>query len=259
MNAPFGWIGGKTKLADWLISQFPPHKIYVEVFGGSLSVLYAKTKPKSRLHGTEVVNDINSDIINLHRIIQKRPESLSNCLNDLLVSRELFYEIKAGRTPRNDIEQAAFTYYLFSQSFASGGNHFRKCMKDRHPKSIYKSFKKYSERLKGVVIENMPFEKLIAEYDTPDTFFYCDPPYYGYERYYTHSACHNSLAETLRGIKGKFLLSYNDCEEIRELYKGFNTNLTKKISYTLSTVANKKNKTVNEIFITNYQNIGLFG
>ena len=81
-------------------------------------------------------------------------------------------------------------------------------------------------RLQKVVIENKDFEKLIKQYDRPEAFFYCDPPYYNTEDYYEDvgftRADHERLANALLSINGFFLLSYNDCPEIRELYKEYN-------------------------------------
>src|SRR5699024_5860482 len=75
-----------------------------------------------------------------------------------------------------------------------------------------------------VTIENKDFEELIIQYDRPDAFFYCDPPYYETEGHYEvvfSKEDHIRLCRALRKIQGKFLLSYNDCEFIRELYKDF--------------------------------------
>ena len=77
-----------------------------------------------------------------------------------------------------------------------------------------------AERLRNVVIENKDFEALIKTYDRENTLFYCDPPYVGTEGYYQTGfgeKQHRALSERLSAIKGKFLLSYNDCELVREL------------------------------------------
>ena len=76
----------------------------------------------------------------------------------------------------------------------------------------------------NVVVENQDFETLIKHYDRPDAFFYADPPYFSTEDMYEVGFGwddHVRLRDTLKSIKGKFLLSYNDCPEIRELYEGF--------------------------------------
>lgn len=254
LKSPFGWIGGKSQLAKDIIERMPSHSLYVEVFGGGLSVLYSKPKPRVQRY-REVVNDINSELINLHRIIQTRPDTLSKTLSSMLISREIFYNIKKRHyKPRNDVERAAFYFYLIFQSFGSKGEHFAMSAKSRRPKDIYKSFQIWAERLKFVTIENMDFNKLISIYDRPEAFFYCDPPYVGTEHYYKNTGGFNidkhiELRDSLKMIKGKFLISYNDCDVVRDLYKDFNIIQTKEITYTLS---DKGYKTVKEVFITNY-------
>lgn len=96
------------------------------------------------------------------------------------------------------------------------------------------------ERLKNVVIENKDFESLIRVYDRLGALFYLDPPYHGTERYYEGTFTqddHIRLKAVLEGIKGKFILSYNDDEFVRELYKNYNiegirrnSNLTNKLN-----------------------------
>ena len=79
------------------------------------------------------------------------------------------------------------------------------------------------ERLKRVTIERYDFQKLLPMYDKPETFFYLDPPYWEKHLYtfnFTREQ-HERLAEILRGLKGKFILSYNDVKAIRDLYRGF--------------------------------------
>lgn len=144
-------------------------------------------------------------------------------------------------------------YYLLALSFGAAGNHIA-MPKTKH-KNIYKSFSKYSKRLQGVMIENMNFEKLIKEYDNKTSFFYCDPPYVGTETYYKNTGGfdkqeHELFAQTLSKIKGKFLVSYNDCNEVRELYADFSIIKTREIGYSLA--AKSKHKVVQEVFITNY-------
>ncbi|PLY08884.1 MAG: DNA methyltransferase [Arcobacter sp.] len=255
LKAPFGWVGGKSKLAKDIIDLIPQdHKIYIEVFGGAASVLYAKERTK-----LEVLNDINSDLINLHRSIRTNPQTLSFYLNQMLVSREIFEDIKKRRwKPRNKIEAAAFYYYQLVQSFGSKGDNFAMAAKSgRKPKDIYKSYQKWSHRLKGVTIENMSFQKLIPLYDKEEAFFYIDPPYVSTESYYKNTGGfgikeHKELAALLSNVKGKFLLSYNDCDLVRELYKDFNIRSSKEISYTLGANMHKKRKSVKEVFISNY-------
>lgn len=221
LRTPFGWVGGKALLAKEIIPLMPEHSRYVEVFGGALSVFYQKEPSK-----IEVVNDINSDLINLHRIIRNRPASLQAEMNSLFRSREIFYDIKNGRLrPKNDIQKAAFYFYLLTTSFGSKGDTFA-MGKSRRGKSIHRDFYTHSKRLKRTLIENLSYEKLIKEYDSSETLFYVDPPYVGTENYYKMingfaMREHENLAKTLKQISGQFMLSYNDCEVVRDLYKDF--------------------------------------
>lgn len=85
-------------------------------------------------------------------------------------------------------------------------------------------WKKWKKRLKNVVIENKDFENLIKVYDRPKALFYCDPPYHKTENYYDaefSESDHERLKSCLDSIKGRFILSYNDDEYIRNLYKGY--------------------------------------
>ena len=79
-----------------------------------------------------------------------------------------------------------------------------------------------ARRLQKVVIENRDFEKLIRQYDRPVSFFYCDPPYFATENYYKDvgftAKDHVRLRNVLLNCSGKFLVSYNDCPQIRELW-----------------------------------------
>ena len=191
--------------------------------------------------------------------VRNNPQTLSMFLNDLFISREIFDDIKKRKMkPKNNIEAAAFYFYQLTQSFGSKGDNFAMATKSgRKPKNIYRDFKKISDRLKGVTIENMSFSKLIPLYDKEDAFFYIDPLYVSTESYYKNTGGfglkeHEQLAELLSNVKGKFLLSYNDSVVVRELYKDFNIRSTKEIRYTLGANMHGKKKSVNEVFITNY-------
>ena len=91
-------------------------------------------------------------------------------------------------------------------------------------RKIFGLIKELERRMSSVIVENQDFEALIKHYDRPDSFFYADPPYFSTEDMYAvgfNWQDHVRLRDTLQNIKGRFLLSYNDCPEIRELYQGF--------------------------------------
>lgn len=251
LKAPFAWVGGKSKMAKEIIERMPEHSCYCEVFAGSLSVLYAKERPFAKYN--EVVNDWNGDLINLHRIIQTRPQSLQIELNRMLSGRD-FFKDSIHKEPRNNIEKAALYFYSIVHSFGGKRSCYAMCKKARSVKNIYKSFQVYAERLKPVSIENLDFRDFIKQYDSDVTFFYLDPPYVGTENYYKNKKTfdlkdHKDLCKILKNIKGKFLLSYNDCELVRNLYQNFTIEtLETKYSINMQT-QNVKRK---ELLVRNY-------
>ena len=78
-------------------------------------------------------------------------------------------------------------------------------------------------RLKNITTcENMSFEEVIAKYDSPTTYFYCDPPYWNTEDYYSLHGFgreeHFQLMNCLHNMEGKFSLSYYDFDELSDMY-----------------------------------------
>lgn len=89
---------------------------------------------------------------------------------------------------------------------------------------LYDGIEQLAIRMNNAIVENQDFETLIKHYDREDSFFYCDPPYYNSEYVYDEGFAkenHQRLHNVLVNAKGKWLLSYNDCPEIRELYDGY--------------------------------------
>lgn len=214
------WVGGKKALRDEIVARFPlDYKRYIEVFGGGGWVLFHKNPGKD----FEVYNDFNSNLVNLYRCVREHPDELKAELEFMLNSRLDFEYMKYmlhNKAVLPDIRRAAYYYALIRYSYASSVDSF-----GSQPHSMWKNFPLIyaaSKRLQNVVIENKDCVKLINQYDRPESFFYADPPYYETENYYEGGGFgrgdHARLADRLCTIQGKFLLSYNDCPEIRALY-----------------------------------------
>ncbi len=222
MNSFISWIGGKKLLRKKILEQFPDpdsFKRYIEVFGGAGWVLFASDKHAPM----EVFNDANGELINLYRIVKYHPEALQKELEWLLMSREQFFdELNRNTRGMTDIQRAARFFCLIKESFGTARRTFGVSSRDISKAVDY--LKEVSGRLNKVVIENHDFEQLIKTYDRPEALFYLDPPYYEAEKYYPdrfNPEDHNRLRECLGSIKGKFILSYNDCQQIRDLYEGY--------------------------------------
>lgn len=223
MNSFLCWIGGKKQLRKEIIKRFPAQKSkkYVEVFGGAGWVLFGKEVIPKQL---EVLNDCNSELITLYRCAKYHPEELQKECQYLINSREIFSDFKQQLNTKGltDIQRSARFLYILKISYGADLSSY-----GRYSKSLHTSIDmllKVSERLKKVVIENMNYDNLILSYDSEDTLFYLDPPYFGSEKYYSSQFTkedHIKLAKLLRQIKGKFILSYNDDPFIRDLYSDF--------------------------------------
>lgn len=110
------------------------------------------------------------------------------------------------------------------------------------------------------MIEGRDFEKLINQYDHEDAFFYCDPPFsrgYDYEVTSTKDFDHERLRDVLGNIKGRFLLSYDDSEKIRELYKGYEMIAVERLNGINNREGTQRNKMFKELLIANYDIISM--
>lgn len=252
MDSFIGWVGGKKALRNIILAEFPPVPTtkYVEVFGGAGWVFFAKEKHPKQL---EVYNDFDSDLVNLYRCIKHHREALEQELDFLFQSHEIFYDYKSQMQCRGltDLQRAARYFYLIKESFGSKKDSFA-TSKKRINLTINR-FKEVQDRLQGVLVENRDFEKLIHLYDSEDTLFYLDPPYHGTERYYNVSFTdddHYRLNALLKGVKGKFILSYNDDTFVRDLYSDFNIQTAVR-NNTLGSHSNNAEKFA-ELIIKNY-------
>lgn len=150
-----------------------------------------------------------------------------------------------------DVKRAACFYQLIRYSYGSSCTSY-----GSQPFDIRRTFGllwEGSRRLAGTVVENKDFEALIRQYDREDAFFYCDPPYYKTEGHYEvvfRRDDHVRLRDVLGGLQGKWLLSYNDCAYIRELYEGYQIETVKR----LNNLAQRYNQGEEyaEVFISNY-------
>lgn len=251
MDSFIGWIGGKKQLRKEIIKRFPVNgtRKYVEVFGGAGWVLFGKEP-----HEKEIYNDINSELVNLFRMVKNHPNALEQEISMTLNSREEFMRQRAQHPEElTELQRAARMYYLVRVSYGCKTSTFGLNQRDA---SVIKKLQEVHQRLKNVVIENKPFEELIQRHDGKDVLFYCDPPYYKAEKYYDMGDAsfdreqHILLRDLLSGIKGKFILSYNDDPFLWELYKGFSIEPIERNNNLGVAVGGKK--TYKELIIKNF-------
>lgn len=251
MKSFISWIGGKNNLKKDIVSRFPEnYSTYVEVFGGAGWVLFHKEKD-----GKEVYNDLNSELVNLFKVVKYHSEEFIKECEFLSNSRELLDDYKENYTRKSltDIQRASNFYMLIKYSYGSDLKTYGSRTTDKLNSLDY--IRRVNERLSKVVIENLDFEKCIDRYNKEETLFYLDPPYFNTESYYKNvefgTEDHKRLRDVLTNIKGKFLLSYNDCEEIREIYKNFKIEEIERHNNLVARYKDK-DKIYKELIIKNY-------
>lgn len=217
------WIGGKRRLADRIIPQFPPHKCYVEVFAGG-AALYFMRPPAD----VEVLNDVNGELINLYRIVQNHLEEFVRQFKWALSSREVFKWLQD--TPPEtltDIQRAARFFYLQQQAFGGKVDGQSWGTATTAPPinfmRIEENLSAAHLRLSGAYIESLDWAKCMERYDRPHTLFYLDPPYwqtagYGVEFEFEQ---YEKMAELMGRLQGRAILSLNDHPDIRRVFAAF--------------------------------------
>lgn len=259
----FQYYGGKFNYLEFLYRHFPEHICYVEPFGGSAVVLLNK-----KLSKVEVYNDLYSDVVNFFRVLREQPEELQRQLELTLYSREEHDTARIRDKSLSDLENARRFFTEIRQSISGViGNAWSYCIltsNSQNAKTVDKwnnsiaKIPKFAERFKSVQIENLPAVEVIKKYDTPDTFFYCDPPYVmdtrvGGSRYQCEMTDeeHIELSEVLKKVKGKVAISGYNGELYKELYKDWI--LYQKETRTSASVIKTGDKKRVECLWTNYE------
>ena len=241
MNAPsrpvVRYHGGKFLLAPWIIAHFPPHRVYVEPFGGGGSVLMRK--PRSY---AEVYNDLDGEIVNVFRVVRDRGEELRRALELTPFARD---EFMLSYEPSDDpVDQARRTitrsFMGFGSAAVCGESSGFRANSNRSGTTPAQDWRNYPdaipdmiERLRGVVIENRDALDVMRQHDGPETLHYVDPPYHHDTRArgdkksvksYKHEMTneqHAELSAVLKTLQGAVVLSGYRCQLYDELYAGW--------------------------------------
>lgn len=247
------WIGGKRRLADRLIPLFPPHSCYVEVFCGGAALYFMRPAPAD----CEVLNDINGDLVRLYRVLKYHLQEFVRQFEFAISSRQIFEWEKMTRPETlTDIQRAARFFYLQHHAFGAkvDGQNYGTATSGIAGLNICRieeSLTNAWRRLGGTNIENLAWEDCIERYDRPHTFFYMDPPYWQTAGYGVPFEFDNyeRMANLMRTMKGKAMISINDHPDIRKVFDGLPM-LELDIKYTLHSAGDSQ--TSGELVITNW-------
>jgi DNA adenine methylase len=231
--------GSKWRLAPWIISHFPEHRIYVEPFGGGAAVLLRK--PRS---WAEVYNDIDGEVVNVFQVLRDQPAKLLEGLRLTPFARaefELAYEQAS-----DPLERARRTFvrsFMGHSSASTTKTHktgFRANSYGSHGpaardwRNLPDSLDAIVARLRGVVIENREGLEVMRNADGPETLHYIDPPYPLSTRHtgarWRGGGCyvqelsdddHRELERVAVGLEGFVVVSGYACELYDGLYRGW--------------------------------------
>jgi DNA adenine methylase len=244
------YIGGKKKMQTWIVPLIPNDiETYCESFSGQFWIFFGMKLENYPKLKTIVYNDFNPLNYNLYKCVKNHQKLLEECEKLIVQEKDTFptnpicidnfnkfqkeiysKELIIGNEPNYEI--AAKYVYVLTQVF-SGANPAKSKFIDLKGK-YHSKFTSFKNKLRNsdwqkmfekiTFVENLDFEEVIRKYDSPSTYFYCDPPYYivGEGTYYSNHDFdredHERLSTCLKGIKGKFSLSYYDFELLHEWF-----------------------------------------
>lgn len=187
MSAPtrplLRWLGGKYRLAPWIVSHFPPHRVYLEPFGGAASVLLQKPRAYN-----EIYNDLDGELVNLFMVL--RGPDAPALLNRLRLTPYARQEYWAAFEPTDDpVERARRTIVRSHLAHGTGGARMDRPTGFRTdgPSAGTNVAGEWAElpgalwsvidRLRGVNIEQRPAIELVQRHSSSNVLVYLDPPY----------------------------------------------------------------------------------
>jgi DNA adenine methylase len=267
INSPFRYAGGKFYARKLIIEHIPSHKTYCEPFAGGGSIFFAKNKSPEN-----ILNDLDSELMNVYRVIRDEPEKLIEFLKGKPASKELHSYYKNEFKPNNHLERAGRWYYMNRVSF-SGIMNIQNCYFgygdkfSMRPENWPRNILRTSLKLQGVMLLCEDFEKIIN--NVPDnSFLFVDPPYFNadQDKFYTCAFTredHYRLRDVLHKNSPRlnFFLTYDNTDELRQIYRWAKEIHEKEWNYCINRTDDQKNGVKRkgerykgkEIFILNYK------
>lgn len=179
------YLGGKWRLAPWIISHFPAHRLYVEPFGGAASVLLRKSRSMG-----ECYNDLDGEVVNLFQVLRDEDSAaeLRRKIDTTPFSRDEYdAAFLLAKTPVERARRLIVRSYMghgSSSAVSRKSTGFRASLVNRGGAlpagewpTLPAALQAATDRLKGVLIENRPALQIIDRYDEDEALIYLDPPY----------------------------------------------------------------------------------
>jgi len=278
INSPFRYAGGKYYARSLIREHIPPHEQYIEPFAGGGSIFFYKDKVEENW-----LNDVDSLLMNCYEVIRDQPEELIEALEGEKASKKRHHYFKEVFEPQDEIDEALRWYYLNRTSY-SGIMKMQNCYwgygekYSKPPRNWPPTIRETSRKLQGVKLTSMDFEDVIGE-ASDGAFLFVDPPYFkaDQDKFYRHSFTEEDHLRLLECLKKhserlRFLLTYDNCPEIKDMYDWAFGIYDKEWNYTINrTDDQRKEENKNgeddkeygkrdkgkEVFIVNYDSINI--
>lgn len=227
MKPAISYYGGKQRLASRLVKHIPRHTVYVEPFAGGAAVFFKKPWPamQDAQSYREVLNDTDGELMNFYTVLRDHGEELYRALQMTPYSLKEYHNAVQTEDLEilSPVERARRYYIHIQQSFGNKlhGGWARTTSSQNHAYSFYNARSRLLacvERMQCVYLENRDALEVIASWDSPQTFFYCDPPYpdtdQGHYGGYTYEDL-QALFDTLDQCQGSWMVSNYPQEDLR--------------------------------------------
>jgi DNA adenine methylase len=287
---PIGYVGGKSAKTKFLLQNSPEEKSYKNLVLNCSGVGWFYLKEDFSHCDRIVFNDINPYLINLLKAFSNPEIFLEVFEKYMLPGKDLALdgcetlqqatsrfkdlynlwrvELHSRQISLNEIDYKAAVQYSFLLSHSFAGRHpLRAGFNFRDGDPLYPNFmkvlnllkkRKYADLLKKVEFESMDLVDCFEKYDSKETFFYVDPPYYCKESDYNvdneiyGTIGHIRLAQAARRVKGKLMISYFDFPYLKHFYPDYLFNKATEEFHKPSCNFKSKSSSEREILIINY-------
>ncbi|WP_227394214.1 DNA adenine methylase [Jeotgalibacillus aurantiacus] len=215
MKRILNYPGSKWSMANWIIDHMPDHEVYLEPFFGSGAVFFNKQPVK-----IETINDLDSRIVNLFKVIRDHPEELARLISYTPLSREEYKgSYETNPDPLEDARRFLVRCWMAIGAKTSDITGWRSSISPNSPNnakqwsSLPGNIMTITDRLKDAQIENQDALDLIQRYNRENVLIYADPPYVRStrtNRHYAHEmdeSGHAALIEVLLDHQGPVILS----------------------------------------------------
>lgn len=264
VESPLRYPGGKHRAVERILSRVPNgFSEYREPFlgGGSLFVALKQMFPQAKYK----IGDLNRDLCSFWITLRDNPKQLIENVENIRTTssdgKKLYERLTRPAQPSTTFQQAVRFFVLnritYSGTIDSGG-YSAESFEKRFTASNIAKLDPLSKLLKGVVIVNESYQKLLLE-PGDDVFVYLDPPYWRSRRSKLYGKNgdlhvffdHKRFADDVRRCKHKWLMTCDDSETMRGLF-GLNDFFSWEWPYGMTNVNGKKTNIGKELLVANY-------